>query len=328
MIYIYSSNLKDLHNPNFVYQIEGRSPQKYPEVGKRLDINYKKTWNSNIDFIEIVEIKPNASKLIMKTIDYDYWMWLNEKIMWLKQNSFDIYLDEEKLFIKDQITPVTMDLKQILEYVISMVMEAIEQVVENNERRIYVACRPPGHHASKSYGGGFCYLNNVGIAIEYLMSKVDKYNKICVLDLDLHIGNGTIDYLKDMLEIQYFSLHLNPCLCYPFFTKEKIDELKLRNNICLYQFEKGITEQIYLQMIEKILNDVESYSPDILFISMGYDTYKYDPCYGCGLNVNTYKKISKNISSRFDIPIIIFHEGGYEIGSCEEMLNSFVCGII
>ncbi len=67
MIYIYSSNLKDLHNPNFEYQIEGRSPQKYPEVGRRLDINYKKIWNSNIDFIEIVEINPNASKLIMKT---------------------------------------------------------------------------------------------------------------------------------------------------------------------------------------------------------------------------------------------------------------------
>ena len=88
------------------------------------------------------------------------------------------------------------------------------KLISKGEQSTYALCRPPGHHAAKDYAAGFCYLGNTAIAAQTLK---EKFNKIAVLDVDVHHGNGTQDIFYDRDDILTVSIHADPKRFYPFF---------------------------------------------------------------------------------------------------------------
>jgi acetoin utilization deacetylase AcuC-like enzyme len=87
-------------------------------------------------------------------------------------------------------------------------------LVLGGERSAYALCRPPGHHAFAELAGGFCYLNNSGIAAQRL---TDAGRRVAILDVDLHHGNGTQGMFYARGDVLTVSLHANPERFYPFF---------------------------------------------------------------------------------------------------------------
>ncbi len=172
--------------------------------------------------------------------------------------------------------------------------------------------RPPGHHAGKNFLGGFCYFNNIAIAIKNVFP--DK--KVLIVDIDGHHGNGTEDIFKGDENVVYLSLHRSPY--YPG------TGLNSYNNIVNKPLPGDIGEEIYLKTLKEALNEV-SEEPDIVAVSAGFDTLKGDLA-SLGLETETYRKIGK-IVSEIRKPTFAVLEGGYSeyLGKC---IDSLIQGLL
>nr|WP_315020029.1 hypothetical protein [uncultured Aminipila sp.] len=326
---LWSEEFSRIHNPDFVYKLQEREQQTYPENIQRVlytDFGVL-SHNSNLRIINSNEIHLQAEKLINLCCEKEYTDWLYKKAKGLKEK--EIYCSNNKKFLKDEITPITRDVPRIILLATSLGINAVDKLISKDDFNFYVCCRPPGHHASRNFGGGFCYVNNVSISIEYLLMRKKEYQRIGILDLDLHLGNGTIDFFNKNNKVRYYSMHMDPSICYPFYDKTYQEQLYGNNpNIELQVLEKGCNQDEYLKELDKLIEKIDFFKPEILFLSMGYDTHKDDPCRGFLLRSESYELIAKKIYSHFRIPIISFHEGGYNYSQTQASFERFIQGAV
>lgn len=128
--------------------------------------------------------------------------------------------------------------------------------------------RPPGHHATKHRVMGFCYLNNIAIAVVKYMEE-DSNQKAAILDIDCHHGNGTEDIFLGNPSVLYVSLHQSPL--YPG------TGLESRKYCINFPLPPGTDESSYLNTLETACQNITDFDPSLLGISAGFDTYLNDP---------------------------------------------------
>ena len=170
--------------------------------------------------------------------------------------------------------------------------------------------RPPGHHACRDHGGGFCYLNNIAIAAHYLKEK--GIERVFILDWDGHHGNGTQEAFYNINWVYYLSIHqkgIYPFTGYEHETGEGEGKGFNRNIPVPY----GIGDKDYLKIFDKIvLKEIENYKPDLILISAGQDSHRNDPLVGLNLSTETYGTFIKKIR---DYTVGAVLEGGYDLNS-------------
>jgi acetoin utilization deacetylase AcuC-like enzyme len=173
----------------------------------------------------------------------------------------------------------------------------------------YALCRPPGHHAAADLYGGFCYLNNAAIAARHLQRNGER---VAVLDVDYHHGNGTQLILYDDPTVLYCSLHVHPDADYPYYWGEA-DELgegpgwgANRN----WPLPPGTDDEHYLAALDEALGVVCEFVPRYLVVSAGFDTVGGDPAGGFHLTNAGLARIGRRISA-LSLPTLIVQEGGY-----------------
>jgi acetoin utilization deacetylase AcuC-like enzyme len=186
-------------------------------------------------------------------------------------------------------------------------IKAAEQTldIENS----FSLMRPPGHHATKNSLGGFCYFNNIAIAVSNILEKYDKIKKIGIIDFDVHHGNGTQDIFLNNKNIRYVSLHQYPH--YPGTGS------KNKDNCFNYPLYADTDEKEYLNIFKKAISKIKEFNPSIIAVSAGFDAYKEDFLSGINLNIETYGKIGKLIE-KLGKPVFSVLEGGYssKLGEC------------
>ncbi|MGC9309197.1 MAG: histone deacetylase family protein [Candidatus Nanoarchaeia archaeon] len=158
--------------------------------------------------------------------------------------------------------------------------------------------RPPGHHAG-NHIWGFCYLNNIAIAVKKALEHVEK---IGIIDIDCHHGNGTQEIFLGDDRIRYLSLHN-----FPFFPGTGEAHV---GNCYNYPLSFGVGEKEYLEYFKKGLEEIRKFNPDVIAVSAGFDTYNKDPLGNMGLEVESYEKIGKMIKD-LGKPVFSILEGGY-----------------
>lgn len=193
-----------------------------------------------------------------------------------------------------------------------------------SKKNTYALCRPPGHHATKSQAGGFCYLNNAAIAAEALI-EVNK-NKVLIVDIDFHHGNGTQHIFYERSDIYYLSLHGNTDKNYPFYSgriqETGINEGKVFNkNIPL---PNGLGGKKYLKELSNALDIVlKQFTPNQLIISAGFDTMQDDPEGNFDLTPKDIQKIALLLAN-LKLPTVIVQEGGYKIKNLDTGVPLFL----
>ena len=156
----------------------------------------------------------------------------SKNLIWKKPAKFDLkyleyahdknYLDNVKnSFPKQGLnflngdTIVSPGSKEATRDAVGSILTAIDGVIKKDFNNAFCAVRPPGHHASKDQYGGYCFFNNVAIAAESLKDKGAE--KIFILDIDFHHGNGTQDIFYERSDIFFSSLHGDPKEAFPHF---------------------------------------------------------------------------------------------------------------
>ena len=181
-----------------------------------------------------------------------------------------------------------------------------------DEKSLFALCRPPGHHASKDQYGGYCFFNNIAIAAERLIEK--GANKIFILDIDFHHGNGTQAIFYNRSDVFFASIHGDPREAFPHFlgyTDEQGTGRGEGYNIN-YPMEYGTSYIEWTKALDNVIQIIKSFQPDALLISLGVDTYEKDPISFFKLKSDDFFDIGKKIAS-CGLPTLFVMEGGYAI---------------
>lgn len=190
-------------------------------------------------------------------------------------------------------------------------LTAAERTVGGSDLTLAL-CRPPGHHVTVDAFGGGCYLNNAAISAQWLRDH--GADRVAVVDLDFHHGNGTQAIFYDRADVLYTSLHGHPDRSYPYFTgyaDETGTGQGLGANLNL-PFEAGVDGRIYGGLVERALSAVEEHRPDFVVVSLGFDTYCDDPAGDAALQTDDYRDVGK-LFSELDVPVLALLEGGYSV---------------
>ena len=197
-------------------------------------------------------------------------------------------------------------------------------VHDGAEPAAYALCRPPGHHASRDVAGGFCFLNNAAIAAEILRAR---HERVAVLDVDLHHGNGTQAIFYDRPDVLTVSLHADPAVFYPFFwgyAHERGEGLGTGSNLNL-PLPLGTGDDGFLAALETAIARLEAFRPGAVVVALGLDAYAGDPLGGLAVSTAGFGDVGRAIGS-LGLPTVLVQEGGYACDALGENLAAFLDG--
>jgi acetoin utilization deacetylase AcuC-like enzyme len=155
------------------------------------------------------------------------------------------------------------------------VLVAVDAVVTGEVRNAFCAARPGGHHALPDRSMGFCLFNHVAIAARYAQMQ-HQLERILIVDLDVHHGNGTQAIFYDDPTVLFFDIHQDHF--YPH--TGAVAERGLGRGIGFtinVPLEAGLgNDQYKVAFRDKLLPPVKEFRPNLLLLSAGFDAYKYD----------------------------------------------------
>jgi acetoin utilization deacetylase AcuC-like enzyme len=156
------------------------------------------------------------------------------------------------------------------------VLNAVDSIVTDHIKRAFCAVRPPGHHATPTRGMGFCIFNNVAVAARYAMKK-HGFDRVLIVDWDVHHGNGTQDIFYEDGSVLFFSTHQYPW--YPGTGRaEETGEGKGKNRIINRPLPAGAGRKEIGEAFRLGLKPAaDAFRPDLVIISAGFDSRDGDP---------------------------------------------------
>lgn len=174
----------------------------------------------------------------------------------------------------------------------------------------YSLCRPPGHHAFSDQAGGFCFFNNSAIAAQTCLNNGAK--RVAILDIDVHHGNGTQGIFYDRADVLTISLHGDPLSYYPFFAGYA-EEIGVDEGVGYninYPLPQNTDDAEYLKVLDKAVDKIHVYQPDVLVIALGLDASIADPLAFLSITTDGFSSIGK-IIGQAGLPTLFIQEGGY-----------------
>jgi acetoin utilization deacetylase AcuC-like enzyme len=176
----------------------------------------------------------------------------------------------------------------------------------------FALMRPPGHHASRERVAGFCYFNNIAIAVRA------SGKKTLLVDIDGHHGDGTQAVFLGDPQVIYISLHSFPN--YPG------TGLRSEQNCYNYPLPFNCGDAVYLKTLDEALASIDLTGIEQLAISAGFDTYYKDPLASLGLTPEGYDKIGERLGG-LGLPVFGVLEGGYHAEDLGKNIHAFLSGL-
>lgn len=176
----------------------------------------------------------------------------------------------------------------------------------------FALTRPPGHHAGRDYFGGYCFLNNAALAAQAL--RDGGAQRVAILDVDYHHGNGTQTIFYDRPDVFFVSIHADPRTDYPYYIgylEETGAGLGEGFNVNL-PLPRGAEGTAWCRALELALQRVQAFKADALVVSLGVDTYEGDPISGFRLTSDDFLRVGSRLG-RLAMPTVLVFEGGYAV---------------
>lgn len=294
--------MKVIFHPKYV---EHEQPGRHPERPQRLNAILSR-WEERDDMPEIEVPEPIKRKDLLSVHSEDY----VEEVL---EGPSD-YLDGGDTYLGEN-TPEIASLSA------GGAVRALELADEGIKTMALL--RPPGHHAGRNYGGGFCYLNNIAIA-----ARISSYDRVAIVDIDAHHGNGTSDIFYMDPSALYVSAHHHGI--FPGTgEKEAMGEEDGEGYNVNIPFRTGAGDTSVDYAWDEVISPViEQYDPGLILVSLGTDGHYKDMMTGLSYSsscyIDTANKVMGLSDKVCDGRISFMLEGGYHLGSLTEIITSIV----
>lgn len=180
------------------------------------------------------------------------------------------------------------------------------------DKLAFALSRPPGHHAGADFFGGYCFLNNAALAAQYLRDS--GLDRVAVLDIDYHHGNGTQAIFYDRPDVFFASIHGDPHTEYPFYlghADETGSGAGLGANLNI-PLPRGTGFARWLAALDQALDAITQFGAQALVVSLGMDTFAGDPISGFTLQSEDYLRVGARLA-QVGLPTAMVFEGGYAV---------------
>ncbi|XP_026812396.1 histone deacetylase 6-like [Rhopalosiphum maidis] len=202
-------------------------------------------------------------------------------------------------------------------------IELVKAVVDGRVQNGMAFVRPPGHHAMKTEYCGYCFINNVAIATQYLLDKT-AIQKILIVDWDIHHGQATQQMFYEDPRVLYFSIHrYEHGKFWPNLRESDFDHIGNESgtgfNVNVPLNDIGMKNEDYLAIVHYLLIPLATeFSPDLIIISSGYDSAIGDPKGEMLVTPAFYAHITQKLMSLCCGRVVSILEGGYYLKSLAE----------
>ncbi|TFY99105.1 histone deacetylase family protein [Ramlibacter humi] len=182
------------------------------------------------------------------------------------------------------------------------------------DRAAFALTRPPGHHAGHDFFGGYCFLNNAAIAAQAL--RDGGLQKVAVMDVDYHHGNGTQAIFYERGDVFFASVHGDPRTEYPYYLGYADERGACAGegaNLNL-PLPRGTDFVTWRGALAKALEAIRAWGAQAMVVSLGVDTFEDDPISGFRLRSGDYLRVGEDLAAT-GLPCAFVFEGGYAVAA-------------
>lgn len=211
---------------------------------------------------------------------------------------------------------------------VGALIDAVNLVLVGKAKNAFALVRPPGHHAGPYYALGFCLFNNVAVAASYLLHR-RNLERVLILDIDAHHGNGTQEIFYNTNKVLYISLHEDPK---GFPGTGFVDEIGEGEGIGYkvnvpFPFRTG--DAMYQRAFDEIVAPISGqFEPQFILVSVGFDGHYADPVGMLSLSMKGYEEIAvkiMNLAGQLcDGRLVATLEGGYSLNFLGKMATAVI----
>ncbi len=208
---------------------------------------------------------------------------------------------------------------------VDVALTAADLVLDGGAAAAYGLCRPPGHHAARSMAGGYCFFNNAAIAAESIARRTGE--RVAILDVDIHHGNGTQQIFWRRGDVLYASIHADPAHLYPFFLgyADETGEGPGGGANFNQPLPAGTGDAPYLEAIDRAIEAIGRTAGSVVIVSLGFDTFGLDPIGTFALTTAVYHEVGRRVAA-LGRRLVILQEGGYHRPSLGENARAWLRG--
>jgi acetoin utilization deacetylase AcuC-like enzyme len=224
-------------------------------------------------------------------------------------------------------TEVSPESYEVALYAVGGGLKAVDLVLAKKAENAFAFVRPPGHHAGPYTASGFCIFNNIAIAATYLLRRFN-FERVLILDIDAHHGNGTQEVFYDTDKVLFISLHQDPR---GFPGTGFVDEIGEKDGLGYtinFPFPFRTSDEPYEKAFTKVITPVvQRYKPQFVLVSAGFDGHFSDTVAGLALTVKGYMKTFQHIieySQLCEGKLAVLLEGGYNLNIIGKLAVSSV----
>ncbi len=200
-----------------------------------------------------------------------------------------------------------------------------EELLDERAQQVFAISRPPGHHADRAVYGGLCFFNNAAAAARVL----SDYDRVAILDLDFHHGNGTQGIFYHDPHVLYVSIHGDPERHFPFFCghpDETGADLGEGANLNI-PLAPGTDFEQYHAHLNRAFSRIGRFAPRFLVVSIGFDTFVKDPLGDFRLPADSFRSLGREIRQT-GYRVLACLEGGYDIDDLGSTAADFIEGLL
>ncbi|TMP86416.1 deacetylase [Pseudoalteromonas ruthenica] len=283
---------------------------EHPESPERLDVISDRLLASSLD-LEVRQLQARGAQR------QDYLRVHSERLVHeVEQRIPDIgYADLDG---DTRLCPQTL---HAIERAVGAGLTAVDEILAGHIDAGFCAVRPPGHHASEDRSAGFCIFNNLAIAVRYAQSL--GIERIAVLDIDVHHGDGTQSIFSDDDSVLLCSLFQRPLYPDP--------ELIVRDNLVQSPLPPASDGQALREVVaQQWLPRLQEFKPQLIFVSAGFDAHLEDDMSALKFVEQDYGWFSQCISEfaqSHDVKgVVSFLEGGYHLSALSRSVEHYLRG--
>ncbi len=293
----------------------------HPENPLRLKILFKGLEKYGLtEYYEIIEPEPGEWELV-------YHVHVEGYIDYVRR------LGEHAPTEIDPDTYVSKGTLDSILYSIGGLVKAYKEYRSGRGTRFFVLTRPPGHHvgrAGKAMGAptqGFCIVNNIAVLAAYLLSE--GYERIAIIDFDVHHGNGTQEIFYRDPRVLHIDFHQDPRTLYPGTGfPEDLGSGRAEGTKINFIFPRHSGDDLYEEFLELAIIILKRFNPQVILHSAGFDAYFMDGLADMKTGSRTFYLMARRIIDELKPGLVIASlEGGYSVG-LEKGVPAFIAGLI